>query len=56
MENHRPINEPHDNHDAATSASDNRSSKNDGGSRNTERDAGNAKKYGKYTKSGNGTI
>ena len=47
MENHGSFDEPHGDDDGSSTSPDNCVTKNDGGSRNTKRDARNAKEYGK---------
>ena len=53
MENYRLVNESYGNDDGTTSPLDNGIAKNDGWSWNPKRNARNAEKHGKYSKSGN---
>ena len=52
VENYRHVNEPYGDDDGSTSPSYNSSSKNDGRSWYSTRNARNAKKHGQYSKSG----
>ena len=55
MENHRFVNEPNGNDDGVTTTPDNSAAKDDGRSRNTTWNAGNATQHGQYSEPGKST-